>query len=603
MTNKHCLIYETLGKVSDLKVMESASDGLIRLEGVFGVCGVKNQNNRVYDKDNYRQMVESLQQVIKETGCPGELEHPNSMNINLENVSHKIESIQMNEDGTITGTIVLLNTPKGQIAQAIVEGGLPLFISSRGAGTITNEGRVTLSTIKTYDLVGTPGFSQAKLTLKENQTLECLNESLEDGNVMYAIIDESDDDNDDDLLGSDDDDDKKKKKEKKEKKDKKDKKDDSDDLLGDDDKKDESDDESDDESEDDKKDEPKDVKKDKPKDEPKDDSKDENKKCKKDKDNKNTDKEDIDMNDLKKAIDKLTDQVSSLEAQLHVAQESLDETKSSIPTINYDAIEKWVKEEFANVFKANLLEEVKAEALAQEAVEDLINSKINEAIETIAIGVQDWVCEEFAPEVQNWVTEEFAPEVQNWITEEFAPEVQNWITEEFAPEVQNWITEEFAPVIDSWVNEEFAPEHIKNVEDKVNENVNAFMESQKVGRLEEIDSLLESVDTADDKSAVAQIVKEHAEENKWKGVYVVENMPAEYTPSWQLLTEARQQEIVRSSRMYDFTKEGVLESFWANQDFDQRDVKQVNEDVNNNVSSDYHKRIVAQMMHLRNTNF
>ena len=80
-------------------------------------------------------------------------------------------------------------------------------------------------------------------------------------------------------------------------------------------------------------------------------------------------------------------------------------------------------------------------------------------------------------------------------------------------------------------------------------------------------------------------------------------MPAEYTPSWQLLTEARQQEIVRSSRMYDFTKEGVLESFWANQDFDQRDVKQVNEDVNNNVSSDYHKRIVAQMMHLRNTNF
>ena len=588
MTNKHCLIYETLGKVSDLKVMESAGDGLIRLEGVFGVCGVKNQNNRVYDKDNYRQMVESLQQVIKETGCPGELEHPNSMNINLENVSHKIESIQMNEDGTITGTIVLLNTPKGQIAQAIVEGGLPLFISSRGAGTITNEGRVTLSTIKTYDLVGTPGFSQAKLTLKENQTLECLNESLEDGNVMYAIIDESDDDNDDDLLGSDDDDDKKKKKEKK---DKKDKKDDSDDLLGDDDKKDESDNESDDESDDEPEDDKKDKPKDEPKDEPKDDSKDEDKKCKKDKDNKNTDKEAIDMNDLKKAIDKLTDQVSSLEAQLHVAQESLDETKSSIPTINYDAIEKWVKEEFANVFKANLLEEVKAEALAQEAVEDLINSKINEAIETIAVGVQDWVCEEFAPEVQNWVTEEFAPEVQNWVTEEFAPEVQNWITEEFAP------------VIDSWVNEEFAPEHIKNVEDKVNENVNAFMESQKVGRLEEIDSLLESVDTADDKSAVAQIVKEHAEENKWKGVYVVENMPAEYTPSWQLLTEARQQEIVRSSRMYDFTKEGVLESFWANQDFDQRDVKQVNEDVNNNVSSDYHKRIVAQMMHLRNTNF
>ena len=55
--------------------------------------------------------------------------------------------------------------------------------------------------------------------------------------------------------------------------------------------------------------------------------------------------------------------------------------------------------------------------------------------------------------------------------------------------------------------------------------------------------------------------------------------------------------------MYDFTKEGVLESFWGNQNFDQQDVKQVNEDVNNNVNNDYHKRIVAQMMHLRNANF
>ena len=299
MTNKRCLVYETLGKVSDLKVMEAKGDGLMRLEGVFGVCGVKNQNNRVYDKENYRQMVESLQQVIKESGCPGELEHPNSMNITLENVSHKIESIQMNEDGTITGTIALLNTPKGQIAQAIVEGGLPLFISSRGAGTITNEGRVTLSTIKTYDLVGTPGFSQAKLTLKENQTLECLNESVDEGNVMYAIVE-------------------------------------GDDLLGDDDDK------KDDKKEDDKADD-----KDEKKDEPKDDKKDSDKE-----DNKNTDNENIDMKDLKEAIDKLTDKVTSLEAELHVAKESLE----NVNPVNYDAIQKWVVEEFGTEFKTQLLE-------------------------------------------------------------------------------------------------------------------------------------------------------------------------------------------------------------------------------------------------------
>ena len=576
MTNKRCLVYETLGKVSDLKVMEAKGDGLMRLEGVFGVCGVKNQNNRVYDKENYRQMVESLQQVIKESGCPGELEHPNSMNITLENVSHKIESIQMNEDGTITGTIALLNTPKGQIAQAIVEGGLPLFISSRGAGTITNEGRVTLSTIKTYDLVGTPGFSQAKLTLKENQTLECLNESVDEGNVMYAIVE-------------------------------------GDDLLGDDNDK------KDDKKEDDKADD-----KDEKKDEPKDDKKDSDKE-----DNKNTDNENIDMKDLKEAIDKLTDKVTSLEAELHVAKESLE----NVNPVNYDAIQKWVVEEFGTEFKTQLLESFSNGDNAEnmESIQEMFEDKINEAIEMIATGVQNWVCEEFAPEVQNWVVEEFAPEVQNWVCEEFAPEVQNWvceefapevqnwvceefapevqnwiveeyspevqnwITEEFSPEVQNWITEEFAPVIDKWVNEEFAPEHMEIIENKVNENVSAFLAENKAGRLEEIDSLLETIGA--NNTPLDQIVKENNEENKWKGVYVVEHMPAQYKPSWELLNEDQQNEIVRSSRMYDFTKDGVLESFWSNVNFGKKEEKAVNENVDPVQS--YQQNIFSQMMRLR----
>ena len=539
MTNKRCLVYETLGKVSDLKVMEAKGDGLMRLEGVFGVCGVKNQNNRVYDKENYRQMVESLQQVIKESGCPGELEHPNSMNITLENVSHKIESIQMNEDGTITGTIALLNTPKGQIAQAIVEGGLPLFISSRGAGTITNEGRVTLSTIKTYDLVGTPGFSQAKLTLKENQTLECLNESVDEGNVMYAIVE-------------------------------------GDDLLGDDDKK------------DDKKEDNKADNKDEKKDEPKDDKKDSDKE-----DNKNTDNENIDMKDLKEAIDKLTDKVTSLEAELHVAKESLE----NVNPVNYDAIQKWVVEEFGTEFKTQLLESFSNGDNAEnmESIQEMLEDKINEAIEMIATGVQNWVCEEFAPEVQNWVVEEFAPEVQNWIVEEYSPEVQNWITEEFSPEVQNWITEEFAPVIDKWVNEEFAPEHMEIIENKVNENVSAFLAENKAGRLEEIDSLLETIGA--NNTPLDQIVKENNEENKWKGVYVVEHMPAQYKPSWELLNEDQQNEIVRSSRMYDFTKDGVLESFWSNVNFGKKEEKVVNENVDPVQS--YQQNIFNQMMRLR----
>ena len=542
------MLFETLGKVSDLTVQESKnpSEG-VRLSGVFGVCGVKNQNNRIYDKANYAAMVESLQKVIATEGCPGELEHPNNFNINLENVSHKIESIEMNEDGTITGTILLLNTPKGKIAQAIVEGGLPLYISSRGAGTITNEGRVNLTSLKTYDLVGTPGFSQAKLTLKENQTVESLNESLDDGNIMWAIVEGED--SSDDLLD-----------------------------LGSDDKK------SDDKKSDDKKKEDKKEEKEEKKSEEKsDDSEKEEKKKKDNKDNKDSK---VTMEELKKSIDALADKVTTLEAQLHVAQESAQP--------NYNAIEMWIKEEFAPSFKNEVSESVK--------------KYVNEEF---ANKIQNWICEEFANEINEWVendvaaeineniksyvNEEFAEHLQGWIVEEFGSQVDKWVTEEFAGTVENWIAEEYSSVVEDSINEEYAPILENRINESVNANVAQYISENNAARLDEIDSLLETL--SDDKnSAVAELVKETKAADKYANIYAVKNMPAEFVPSWNMIDEARKDEIVRSSKMYDFTKEGVLESFWGSVDFEKKqEVIKESKDI----VADYHSNVFAQMMRLR----
>ncbi len=549
------MLFETLGKVSDLTVQESKNphEG-VRLSGVFGVCGVKNQNNRIYDKANYAAMVESLQKVIATEGCPGELEHPNNFNINLENVSHKIESIEMNEDGTITGTILLLNTPKGKIAQAIVEGGLPLYISSRGAGTITNEGRVNLTSLKTYDLVGTPGFSQAKLTLKENQTVESLNESLDNGNIMWAIVEK--DDSSDDLLDLD-----------------------SDDKKSDDNK---SDEKKDDKKSDEKPKEKSDEKSEKKSEEKSDDSEKEEKKKK---DNKDKDSK-VTMEELKKSIDALADKVTTLEAQLHVAQESAQP--------NYNAVEMWIREEFSPVFKKDIF--------------DSIKKYVNEEF---AQAVQGWICEDFANEVNEWintevnekfsddvkayVNEEFAQNLQNWIVEEFGQQVDNWVSEEFAGTVENWIAEEYSTVVENWITDEYAPVLENKINESVNANVAQYISENNAARLDEIDSLLETL--SDDKnSAVKEIVKENKATDKYANIYAVQNMPSEYLPSWNMLNESRQEEIVRSSKMYDFTKEGVLESFWGSVDFEKKEepVKESKDIIN-----DYHNNVYAQMMRLR----
>ena len=499
---KKCLVYETLGNITAMKVKESLGNNEIRLSGVFGVCGIKNGNNRIYSKENYGQMVESLQKTIATEGCLGELEHPNSMNINLNNVSHKIESVQMHEDGTITGTVVLLDTEKGRNAKAIVEAGVPLYISSRALGSIDESGNVTLTMLKTYDLVGTPGFSQASLHLDENQKFESLNES------MCAVILEGEDDNNDD--------------------------------------------------------------------------------SNKDKDK---DKDKTNMKDLKEAVDKLSEKVESLEAELHVAKESINEKDEQIQALteqvsefkptNYDAIESWIKEEFKPEFS-----------------KEMANGVQKWVSEEFAPVVQNWVCEQFAPEVQKWVVEQYSPEVQKWVTEQYSPEVQKWIVEQYSPEVQKWIVENYSDELQNWITEQFG----KELTNKINENVSEYLESKSNDKFENIDRMLEMLESGQgSKENEIQMLKEQQEKNlgKYANCYAIVNMPNEYRPMFEGLSEQKKDEIALQSRAYDFTKTGVMESFWAGIDFNEKPVQNINENHNQNPVDSYMASIAAQMMALR----
>jgi hypothetical protein len=134
------------------------------LEGVFGEIDVKNKNNRIYTEDEYLPQIKSLQDKIGSSKLLGELDHPQQFDISLKNVSHVVEELRYDQENKkVMGKIRLLDTDAGKQAKALVDAGVPLHISSRAAGEVSEGGKVKIKQLFTYDLVADPGFENAQL--------------------------------------------------------------------------------------------------------------------------------------------------------------------------------------------------------------------------------------------------------------------------------------------------------------------------------------------------------------------------------------------------------------------------------------------------------
>jgi hypothetical protein len=90
----------------------------------------------------------------------GELSHPADLQINLDRVSHAITEMRM-DGNNVVGKMKLLKTPCGDIARAIMEGGVRLGVSSRGTGSVGSDGRVSGFQFLTVDVVSVPSAPNA----------------------------------------------------------------------------------------------------------------------------------------------------------------------------------------------------------------------------------------------------------------------------------------------------------------------------------------------------------------------------------------------------------------------------------------------------------
>jgi hypothetical protein len=142
------------------------------VEGILATAEVKNGNGRYYSKELWDREIDKYQELIKENRATGELDHPESQVINLKNVSHNIKEMHWDGDN-VMGTIEILPTPSGNILKALIDSGISVGVSSRGMGSLEQNGELMEVQddfeLLCWDFVSTPSNPGSFMTLREGK--------------------------------------------------------------------------------------------------------------------------------------------------------------------------------------------------------------------------------------------------------------------------------------------------------------------------------------------------------------------------------------------------------------------------------------------------
>ena len=151
---KQLLIEHMPFKVDKLLVEQSIKENKpLRVGGIIQRAGVKNHNGRIYEqKILEREIKKYIDGPVREKRALGELDHPESSVINLNNVSHNIVEVTM-KGGDVHGVVEILTTPAGNILKELFRCGVTVGISSRGMGAVEENADGVLMVQEDFDLL------------------------------------------------------------------------------------------------------------------------------------------------------------------------------------------------------------------------------------------------------------------------------------------------------------------------------------------------------------------------------------------------------------------------------------------------------------------
>ena len=106
------------------------------ISGPFMMAEEVNRNGRTYSRSIIEREVNKFQKLIESREALGELNHPDTIEINPKESAIMITELKM--DGNLAmGKAKVLHTPNGKILESLLNDGVRMGVSSRGTGNLT----------------------------------------------------------------------------------------------------------------------------------------------------------------------------------------------------------------------------------------------------------------------------------------------------------------------------------------------------------------------------------------------------------------------------------------------------------------------------------
>ena len=142
------------------------NSGRLVVQGILQKATEQNQNGRVYTRSLLEREATKYNELVGDRRALGELDHPESSVVNLQNVSHNVTKMWWEGDALL-GKVEVLSTPAGNILKELFKSGITLGISSRGMGTTReSEGKTLVNDdfeLVAFDFVSNPSTRGAFL--------------------------------------------------------------------------------------------------------------------------------------------------------------------------------------------------------------------------------------------------------------------------------------------------------------------------------------------------------------------------------------------------------------------------------------------------------